>query len=112
MPVGWVIAEPCTPRTTELGGMFVLAEHRDGNAFRQITAYALAMQPRSIVVTMDSRFAAWLLRTWDFTETTLWGVTRASAGVFLWRRLSPWRLRAALRHVANAKPRYLILERA
>jgi hypothetical protein len=110
-PVGWVLSEPCTPRTTELGAMYVLPGHRDGKAFRELTTYALAMRPKSIVVTMDGRFAQWLLDEWHLTETTLWGVTRASAGVFLVRRLAPWRLRAALGHVKQATPRYLILER-
>lgn len=111
-PVGWVLSEPCTARTTEWGAMYVVAQYRDGRAFRQLTAYALAMRPRSIVVTMDQRFADWLLREWNFTESSLWGVTAASAGVFLWRRMAPWRLVAALRHVAGSAPRYLILERA
>ena len=109
--VGWVLSEPCIPGTTELGAMYVLPQHRDGKAFRQLTTMALGLRPRSIVVTMDGRFAQWLLNEWQFRESTLWGVAKASWGVFVLRRLSPRRLRAAFVHVRDAKPRYLVLER-
>lgn len=110
--VGWVLVEPCTSRTAELGGLYVIPAHRDGHAFRAITRAALALRPRSIVVTMDARFADWLGREWHMRETTLWGATRASGGMFLLRRLAPGRVRAALRHATQGTPRYLILEHA
>jgi hypothetical protein len=108
--VGWVLSEPCTPHTTELGGLYVLPGSRDGEVVRELTRAGLALRPRSLVVTMDPRFAQWLLADWDFTEITLPGMVRASRGMFLVRRLSPWRMRAALGHVRTGQPRYLIRE--
>lgn len=107
---GWALSEPCTRTTTELGGLYVLPRHRDGLAVRALTRAGLALTPRSVVVTMDGRFARWLLSDWGFRETTLTGIVRASRGMFLARRLAPWRLRAAVSHVRSAKPRYLVRE--
>lgn len=109
---GWALSEPCTRTTTELGGLYVLPGHRDGLVVRALTRAGLALTPRSVVVTMDGRFARWLLADWGFRETTLAGIVQASRGVFLIRRLAPWRLRAAVGHVRAAKPRYLIRDEA
>lgn len=100
---GWVLVEPCVPGTVELGGMYVLPRHRQGEVFRALTAAALSLHPRALVVTMDARFAAWLVREHGFTRSSLWGLTLASWGMFLWRRVAPWRLRAALAHVRGAR---------
>lgn len=100
---GWVLVEPCRPGTVELGGMYVLPRHRQGDVFRTLTAAALSLHPRALVVTMDARFAAWLVREHGFTRSSLWGLTLASWGMFLWRRVAPWRLRAALAHVRGAR---------
>ncbi len=105
---GWALSEPCTRTTTELGGLYVVPAHRDGLVVRELTRAGLALTPRSVVVTMDGRFARWLLADWGFRETTLGGMVRASRGMFLVRRLAPWRLRAAVGHVRAAQPRYLV----
>lgn len=106
--IGWVIAEPSGPCVVELGSLYVLPERRDGLAVRELTALGTALSGTSVVVTMDARFARWLQREWGFAQSSLWGVTRVTRGMFIIRRLAPWRLVAALRHVASGSPHYLV----
>lgn len=106
--VGWAIAEPCGKGVVELGSLYVLPDRRDGSAVRELTALGTSLSGTSVVVTMDRRFAQWLRREWAFAPSNLWGVTRATRGMFLLRRLAPWRLTAAVRHVAAGSPHYLI----
>lgn len=106
--VGWAIAEPSGRGVVELGSLYVLPDSRDGRALRALTALGTSLGDTSVVVTMDARFARWLRREWGFAPSTLWGVVRVTRGAFLARRVAPWRLVAALRHVAAGSPHYLV----
>ena len=110
--VGWAIAEPSGAGVVELGSLFVLPGVRDGYAVRELTALGTALSGTCVVVTMDARLARWLRREWDFAPSTLWEVIKVTRGTFLVRRLAPWRLVAALRHVATGSPHYLIRGKA
>ena len=106
--IGWAMGEPSGPGVVELGSLYVVPESRDGVAMRDLTALGTSLRPTSVVVTMDRRFAQWLRNEWGFEQSTLWGVTCATRGAFLARRLAPWRLIAAIRHVTEGSPCYLI----
>lgn len=106
--IGWAIAEPSGTGVVELGSLYVVPERRDGSAVRELTALGTSLSGTSVVVTMDQRFAQWLQREWAFAPSSLWGVTRVTRGAFLARRLAPWRLVAAVRHVAAGSPHYLV----
>ncbi len=106
--IGWAIAEPSGRGVVELGSLYVVPTSRDGLALRELTALGTALSSTAVVVTMDPRFAVWLRREWDFESSTLWRVVLLTRGAFLARRLAPWRLVAALRHVTAGSPHYLV----
>lgn len=105
---GWALAEPCGPGVNELGLLVVLPGFRDGDALRELTAVGVGLRRWSVVVTMDERFARWLVADWGFVRTGLRGITLKTRGMFLLRRLAPSRLRAALARVKGGSPIYLI----
>lgn len=105
---GWVLAEPCGPDVNELGLLVVLPAFRDGATVRELTGAAVSLRRWSVVVTMDERFARWITTDWGFVRTDLRGATLKSRGMFLLRRLTPARLRAALSRVSGGQPIYLI----
>ena len=105
---GWVLAEPCGRDVNELGLLVVLPGFRDGSAVRELTSAAVSLRRWSVVVTMDERFARWIVADWGFVRTNLGAATRKSRGMFLWRRLTPSRLRTALSRVSGGDPIYLI----
>lgn len=105
---GWVLAEPCGRDVNELGLLVVLPGFRDGRAVRELTAAAVSLRRWSVVVTMDERFARWIVADWGFVRTGLGAVTRKTRGMFLLRRLTPSRLRVALSRVNGGAPIYAI----
>lgn len=109
---GWALAEPCGRGVNELGFLVVLPGFRDGVALRELTAAAVGLRRWSVVVTMDERFARWVIDEWGFVRTSLGGVTCRSRGMFVLRRLAPSRLRTALSRVSAGSPIYLIRDGA
>lgn len=105
---GWVLAEPCGRDVNELGLLVVLPGFRDGSTVRELTSAAVSLRRWSVVVTMDERFARWIIADWGFVRTNVRAVTRKTRGMFLLRRLAPSRLRAALSRVSHGDPIYVI----
>lgn len=105
---GWVLAEPCGPGVNELGLLVVLPGFRDGEVVRELTRAAVSLRRWSVVVTMDQRFARWIIADWGFVGTSLRTLTVKSRGMFVLRRLAPSRLRTALSRVSGGTPIYLI----
>ena len=108
---GWALAEPCGREVNELGLLVVLPGFRDGAALRELTSAGVSLRRWSVVVTMDQRFARWLISDWGFVRTGLRGMIAKSRGMFLLRRISPGRLWTAVSRVSGGTPIYLIRDR-
>lgn len=112
----WVVQEPCGGGVVEWGGLYVMPAFRQGAVMREITRVALSLAPCSVVVTMDARFATYLVQRHGAAEVSLARAAGVSHGMVLMRRLAPGRWRAALAHLGQAHRdgapvRYLVRRR-
>ncbi|QIM17837.1 hypothetical protein G7066_02455 [Leucobacter coleopterorum] len=108
--VGWFLAEGRASGVPELGFLFVVREHRNGELFRSMLDLLLTDDLPAVAVTFQPGFALWAQRTFGFRESSLAEVIWLTRGAFLARRMMPARIRAVRAHTSKARPLYLVHE--
>ncbi len=108
--IGWVIAEPLTKNSYELGLGFVEKSHRGQHLlYKMLKKLITNPQATYMYATYDSKIIQTMHDIFNFQQTTLTQIALSSHGKFITKRLkNPSATKTVAAHIAQNKPLYSI----
>lgn len=108
---GWAAVEHLTSNLSELGMVYVKPEFRSAEAFDALIQEIAKRPERMLLATYTGAIMRYAAKVWQAREIGLLKAILLSRGRFLTKRLNPNSRESIRGRLANANPRYALVER-